>query len=207
MRALPRLLVFVLILASLPSCSDHREPAPRDLRGVDTKLSTFAFMEEGNLVSFIVGTRATQYRDEAGYMPLEICIANRGVREISLTRESFTLVDSEGNRHACVGPRELLEKYEFLDLDLRLTELSDIVFNRFAAFTRYPSKFSPNRAISPNPAASSIVRDSVVIPKFGYIIDMIYFPVPKTGLHNQRFELFMQAPELPEPVFVKFLVL
>jgi hypothetical protein len=51
------------------------------------------------------------------------------------------------------------------------------------------------------------VKDSVAIPRYGYIIDYIYFPRPKTGVVGKRFELFMNAPELPDPVFVKFAVL
>lgn len=193
------------IVVVLGGCSTRRDPSARDVSGLDEKLSTFAFVEEGNLVSFIVGTRAAQYRDAAGYVPLEICVANRGVKQLTLTRESFTLVDAQGNRYPCAGPRELMEKYEFLDLDRRLAEINELVFNRFATFNRYPSNFSPTRGVIPG--ASSVVRDQVVLPKFGFFIDFIYFPTPKTGVRKQRFDLFMQAPELAEPVFVKFLIL
>ncbi len=44
----------------------------------------------------------------------------------------------------------------------------------------------------------------MTLPKFGYLVDFLYFPRPKTGVLNQRFELFLDAPELPDPVFVKF---
>ena len=36
---------------------------------------------------------------------------------MTLTRESFTLVDSDGNRYPVAGPKELLQSYEFLDFD------------------------------------------------------------------------------------------
>ena len=48
------------------------------------------------------------------------------------------------------------------------------------------------------------VRDVVQVPRNGYVIDFIYFPTPETGVRGQRFELFMDAPELPDPVFVRF---
>ncbi len=181
--------------------------AGRRVAGLDRKLSAFAFIEEGDLVTFIVDTRAARLREEGGYVPLEIAIANRGLRQLTLTRESFTLVDAEGNRYPCAAPRELLDGYEFLDLDRRIAELEDIVSNRFVNFTRYNSQFSPTRGVPDNPVASTIVKDQVVLPKFGYLLDMIYFPRPKTGVLNQHFELFVTAPELPDPVFVKFAVL
>jgi hypothetical protein len=48
------------------------------------------------------------------------------------------------------------------------------------------------------------VRDAMQLPKFGYLVDYIYFPRPVGGVKNQRFELFLNAPQLPDPVFVRF---
>lgn len=200
------LVVGIVVLVS--SCASARRDAPKpELSGLDKKLSTFVFAEEGRLVSLIVDVRPTRYREEADYVPIEICVANRGLKMLSLTRESFTLRDSAGKSYPCVGPGELLEKYEYLDLDRRLGEVEEIVFNRFGAFRRYPSNFSPTRAAPANPFASTIVRDTIAVPKFGWFTDFLYFPRPETGVLNRRFELWMTAPELPDPVFVKFAVL
>jgi len=170
---------------------------------VDRKLSTFAFIEEGKLATFIVDARATQYREKESYFPVEIALANRGVKQLSLTRESFTLTDESGNRYPCASPKELLANYEFLDFDRNLAELTEIVFNRFGAMTAYPSKFSPTRRPSRS-GESTLVTDSVQLPKFGYILDMLYFPKPGTGLVGHKFELALSAPELTDPIFVKF---
>ncbi len=51
---------------------------------------------------------------------------------------------------------------------------------------------------------STVVRDVVYLPKFGYLIDYIYFPRPVTGIKDQRFELFLESQSLEQPVFVKF---
>ncbi len=209
MRTHVRVTVLAALVLLAASCAE-RQPVPKqkvDLRGLDRKLSTFAYIEEGNLVSFIVDTRPTRYREEGGYIPLEVCIANRGVKLMSLTRESFTLRDQEGNEYPCVEPKELIDNYQFLDLDRRLAELSEIVFNRFGAYVQYPSKFSPTRGLPDNFLDSTIVRDAVGLPQYGFIIDYIYFPRPKTGVKGKRFELFLKTPELPDPVFVKFAVL
>ena len=208
MRSPGAALLVVGIVVSVSSCATaRRDGAKPDLSGLDRKLSTFVYAEEGNLVSLIVDTRPTRYREESGYIPIEICVANRGLKMLSLTRESFTLRDSNGKEYPCVGPSELLENYEYLDLDRRLGEVEEIVFNRFGAFRRYPSNFSPTRAAPPNPFVSTIVRDTIGVPKFGWFVDFLYFPRPDTGVLNRRFELWMTAPELPDPVFVKFAVL
>jgi hypothetical protein len=170
---------------------------------VDRKLSTFAFIEEGTLATFIVDTRPTRYREKENYIPVEIAIANRGVRQLSLTRESFTLTDETGNRYPCASPKELLANYDFLDLDRNLAELGGIVFNRFGAMTAYPSKFSPTRRPS-REGESTVVTDNIQLPKFGYVLDMLYFPKPATGLVGHKFELAMSTPELTDPIFVKF---
>lgn len=192
----------VVIAATALSCAGRQEVRGQEVSGVDRKLSTFAFIEDGDLVYFVVGTKAAQYRAAGPYVPLEIAVANRGLKQLTLTRESFVLVDSEGHRYPCASPRELLEGYEYLDFDLNLLELESILSTKFAAMTRYPSKFSPSRqAVRGRP---NLVRDLVSLPKFGYLYDVVYFPLPASGIAGQTFELFLQAPELPDPVFVRF---
>jgi len=199
------LVVLALSLILLPGCPVRQPLRGQPVDGLDRKLSTFAWIEDGDLVTFIVDTKATRYREDTAYIPLEIAVANNGVRQITLTRESFTLVDEAGNRYPAAGPRELMESYEFLDLDRdALAELDGIVFNKFAAYQRYASKFSPNREAPFG--SSNVVQDRVVLPKFGYLIDRIYFPAPSTGVLQHKFELFLAAPELEDPVFVKFMV-
>ena len=195
------LLASLILLAA--SCATRQPMSGQVAADVDRKLSTFAYIEEGKLATFIVDTRPTRYREKESYVPVEIAIANRGVRQLSLTRESFTLVDENGNRYPCASPKELLANYEYLDLDRNLAELDGIVFNRFGAMTRYPSNFSPTR-FSSRPGESRVVIDSLELPKFGYLLDMLYFPMPATGLLGHKFELTMTAPELTESIFVKF---
>ena len=188
----------------LTACGARRPIRGQSTTGLDRKLTTFSWIEDGDLVTFIVGTRAARYREASAYMPLEISIANRGVKKkLTLTHESFTLIDSEGNRYPVATPRELLEDYEFLDFDRQnLTELEGIVADKFAAFTRYTSRFTPTRAADVN--RSNLVRNLVALPRYGYVVDMIYFPKPKTGIKDQTFELFLDSPDLQDPVFVKF---
>jgi len=193
----------VALLLALSGCLSKQEVAGRPADGLNKKLTYYTWIEEGKLLAFIVGTRPTRYREAEQYIPLEIAIANRGLGRLTLTRESFTLIDEDGNRYPCAAPDELLAGYKYLDLDRndQLAEMSGIVFDRFAAFTRWESNFSPTRTFR-----RGTVYDRVVLPKYGYLIDFVYFPMPENGIRNKRFDLFLEAPELEDPVFVTFVV-
>jgi len=205
-----RILVAALALGLVPwltACGARRPIQGQETTDLDRKFSTFAWIEQGELVTFIVGTHAARYRENSEFMPIEIAIANNGIKTLVLTRESFALIDEQGTRYPAAAPRELLEGYDFLDLDRdQLAELGGIVGAKFAAFTRYNSKFSPTRsaAMDLHPDGTKTVRDMVSLPRYGYIIDYIYFPKPATGIKGHRFELFLESQNLPDPVFVKF---
>ena len=199
------LLALAIAVGSV-ACLGRTEIRGVETTGLDRKLSTFAFIEEGDIVSFIVSTRATRNREKSAFIPLEVCVANRGLKTLTLTRESFILFDEQGNRYHSASPRDLMEAYNFLDQDRGLGDLPEIVFNRFAVFNRYPSSFSPTR-MRGRRFGSGTVRDRVSLPRFGFMIDFIYFPMPTTGLLDHKFELHLEAEELPHTIFVKFMVL
>ena len=187
-----------VLLLCATACVTRVPVDGRKAEDLDFKLSMHAWMEEGRIATVIVDTLATRDRGPEPYVPLEIIVANNGLKMVTLTRESFTLVDAAGNRYPAAGPRELLERYEFLDRDRELAELTGIVANKFATYRLYPSQFSPSRS------EPQIVRDQVALPKFGLIHDLLYFPSPPNGVMGQRFELFVDATELEDPLFVKF---
>lgn len=198
----------LLLGVAFVACASRQPMRGQNVTGLDRKLSRFAYIEEGELVTLIVGTRAAYFREESEFIPLEIAIANTGVRALTLTRESFTLIDENGARYPAATPRELIDGYEMLDFDREsMAELESILTTKFAAFQRYPAKFSPTRTYDRDGEFSSnLVRDTVSLPKFGYIIDYVYFPKPQTGVRDHKFELFLDAPELEDAVFVKFAV-
>jgi hypothetical protein len=197
-----KLMLPVLLLASgaLVSCATRQPIEGRQAGELDRKLSTFAYIEEGKLATLIVDVVQARDREGAGYMPLHIAVSNNGLRQLILTRESFTLIDEAKNRYPAANPRELIEGYNFLDLDRHMAELDGIIVNKFAAYRRYPSNFSPDQAVQ----RLTVVRDLVSLPKFGYMVDYIYFPEPPGGIRGKRFELFLDSPSLEDPIFVKF---
>lgn len=183
-------------------CASRQPLRGTEASGFDKKLSTYVYMESGDLMTLIVGTRPARDKDGQEYFPLEFSIANRGLRRLGLTLESFTLIDADGNRYPAATPSELLRGYDMLDFDRNLAEIESVVFNRFGALARYPSNFTPTRTTLIN--GTSLTRDRLGLAKHGYIIDFLYFPTPPGGILDQPFELFVDSPDLPDPVFVKF---
>lgn len=199
-KASYRLLTALLLVLSVASCATRQPMEGQKAGELDRKLSTFAYIEEGKLATLIVSVLQARDREGSGYMPLQISVANNGLRQLILTRESFTLIDSEKNRYPAANPRELIEGYKFLDLDRHMAELEGIIANKFAAYQQYPSNFSPDQDFF----RLEVVRDLVSLPKFGYMVDFIYFPEPPGGMRGRRFELFLDSPSLEDPIFVKF---
>jgi hypothetical protein len=187
-------LVFVTMVA-WTGCSPSGGKRPAD---TDPRLSQSTYLEEGNLVALIVGTRVTRYREKKPYIPLEIAVVNKGLESLSFTAESFTLVDDEGNRYSTVGFDELTKGYGNIDLDRRLGEVPPVVRGTRQGYTELPSTLTGS--------FDKPITQKVFLPKFGYITDIIYFPTPASGVKGRKFELFLDAPELEDPVFVRFAV-
>lgn len=198
----------VFAVSAVSGCGGYGTGGASDGAWVDRRLSRFSYVAEGVGATVIVGTQAARFREGEGFVPIEIAVANTAGEALRLTRESFTLVDIEGGRYKPASPRELLEGYDFLDMDRSaLTELPSVVASTFAAHDPYPSKFSPTREVrAAGPFTRRVVLDEVTLPTFGYLVDFIYFPSPASGIKGRRFELILDAAALPEPVIVSFLI-
>lgn len=183
----------VAAAAALAACVSTEKRAPSD---VDPKLSQSSYIEEGNLLALIVGTRVARYREERNYIPFEVGVVNKGLASLSFTAESFTLIDEEGNRYSTVGFDELKKGYGNIDLDRRLEELAPVVRGSYQAYQERPSTLTAS--------FDKPIVQRVFLPKFAFVVDVIYFPKPSTGVKGKKFELFLTAPELQDPAFVKF---
>ncbi|MEW5807045.1 MAG: hypothetical protein AB1756_06840 [Acidobacteriota bacterium] len=194
------LLIMACMVLFLQGCITSRH-TERDIKGLDRTLDMFTYIEEGNLIALVASTYATRLREAEAYIPLEVSIANKGLANLTITRESFMLVDEEGNNYPLVPTKELLDNYEKQDFDRSFAHIHKVVYSIFDAYTQVESNFEPDRF-----GRRRIVIDKVELPKFSYLIDMLYFRKPKAGLKGKKFELFLTAQELEEPVFVKFMV-
>jgi hypothetical protein len=186
--------LLALAIVSVSGCSGSKQ-APSD---VDPKLTNTAFMEDGQLVNFIVGVRATKSRADRDYIPIQIAIVNKGLAGLTVNREFFTLIDEDGNRYAPVGREELQRGYPNPDLDRRLGDLDGVVRGKYQSYPVVPSTLTPT--------FDRPVLLETKLPRFTLMVDWLYFPRPEGGVKERRFELFLDSPELPDPVFVRFRV-
>jgi hypothetical protein len=167
--------------------------------GLDHKLSRFSYIEEGKLVGLAVDLQAARYREDTPFVPIEVAVANRGLSRLTVTRESFWLIDEEGNRYSLATVGEIREGYGQVEMDQRFTNFRSVLLSRWSAYTIMPSSF-----FSGGGSGTGLVFDQVQLPKFSYFTDWLYFPHPATGVVGHRFELFLDARELDDPIFVKF---
>ena len=166
---------------------------------IDPKFSLSSYIAEGKSVVLIVGARAAGIVKGENYVPLEIGVVNTGMKLLSITPESFTLVDEAGNRYPVVSSEELYREYGRIDVDRRLGEIFPVMRGKYASYPRIPSNFTSS-------FAAPTGRPKPVLNRYTMMYDLIYFPRPQGGLRGHRFELFMSAPELEDPIFVQFRV-
>jgi hypothetical protein len=180
-------------LAAGLACATRATPSADSV--VDPKFSMSSFIEDGSLVALIVGTRPTAHKAAESYVPFEVAVVNKGLAGLTLTRESFTLVDEQGNEYPTVGREELSRGYGNIDLDRRLGEIAPVVRGRYQSYAHVPSTLT---ASFDHP-----MEQRLSLHRFSYAVDFLYFPRPATGIGGRRFTLFMRAAELPDAVFVK----
>ena len=175
---------------------------------VDKKFTLTFYVEEGELLSLIVGARPTITRSKLNYIPFEVGVVNRAVPNLTLSLESFTLIDEDGNRYPAVGEIELNKNYEgSVNADtalasnrtFRLGEIEPIIAGRYTTFRRQRG------VLTPRTGRAELTNQ--FLEQFSFAVNMIYFPRPANSeVRGEIFELFMDAPELEDPVFVRFRV-
>ena len=211
MIAANRALLVALVLVSLGLAGCARQvntQVAQNAPALDAKFSLTSYAEEGELLALVVGTRPTITRSKLNYIPFEVGIVNRAVPLLTLSLESFTLIDEDGNRYPAVGEIELNRSYEGSVVAdtvtrngfFRIGEIEPIIAGRYTTFVRKRGVLTP--------ATGRVDLANQFLEQFTYAVNMVYFPRPE-GLENVRgeiFELFVDAPELEDPVFVRFRV-
>lgn len=195
LRTVRWLLVVVFASAAMASCAARRSPERAST--TDPKLAPSTYMEDGRLVALVVSTRAAEVRRSKTHFPLEIAVVNKGLAGLSISPESFVLVDDSGRRHPVAGREDLANRYGNTDIDRRFSEAAGPVRAKFSQYLPVPSNMTPG-------FDRGVARDHVSLPRFAYLLDFVYFPRPEGGAAGRTYELFLSAPELPDPVFVRF---
>lgn len=198
-RIVPAAAAALALLAALqPSCVSL-ERNPNVVSTYSDKLSTFNYKEEGSIVRLVVGVDAARLIRKEPYFPLFVQVVNRSKTTFTVTSESFFLEDSLGNQYPMAPPREVLDKYQRMDLDRRIFQQNrSITLNGVGVFTAIRSDFFPSTS------RAAVRIDQVELPPTTYLDDVLYFPIPQTGLNGTPLRLYFKVKEMAEPVSVVF---
>jgi hypothetical protein len=186
----------VSLLALCVGCASA--PNPKVVSPFSSKLSTYNYMDEGSLVLLVVGTEAAQYNVREKYFPLFVTVANKQANTLHITRESFVFEDSLGKRYSALPVEIIQDEYHRGEFDRKLfRENYAFTATSVERYTPIPSNFYPS-------VTHGIVHDDIQLPRFGYMNDILYFPVPEQGIQGGPFHLIFKTPELQEGVVVTF---
>ena len=205
-RGVPGLALGLALLAAA-GCASGFNDLPQE-PGFSPRLTRFTYLEEGKLVSLAADTEATLQREKQKFIPVGIGIANLGLgKPLTLSRESFTLVDDQGKKYSLATVQEARSLAGLQTYDLKLEQtFVEVLNNRFTTMMNVPMAFFPVQSTEPQYARRGIVRDRVELPIRSWAWDVLYFPHPEGKLKGRKYELWLDAPELEEPIFVRFAV-
>ena len=173
-------------------------PNPNVVSPYSTKLSTFNYKDEGALILLIVGVEAAQYNVKEKYFPLFVTLANKGAPTLHVTPESFAFEDSLGRKFSPVPLTVIQAEYHRGEFDRKLFRQNySFTGTSVDRYTPIASNFYPS-------ITRGVVNDNIQLPRFGYLNDLLYFPVPEQGIVGGPFRLYFKTPELEEAVVVTF---
>jgi hypothetical protein len=195
-RILPSIAAALLIV--LGGCASV-ERNPNVVSPYSDKLSPYNYKEEGTLVRLVAGVEGGRFIRTEHYFPLFVQVANKSKMTFQVTRESFTLEDPLGNQYSIVPARELAEGYPRLDYDRRLfRDNRQFTLNGLDLFNYIQSAFYPA------PSTRSLLIDTVSLPPRTFMEDVLYFPIPQSGLNGVPLRLLFKVRGLEEAVTVVF---
>lgn len=163
------------------------------------KLSPYNYREEGSLVSMVVGVDAARYIRSEPYVPLFVQVANKSKATFTITPESFMLEDPLGRQYGVAPAPDVASRYGRLDVDRRLFQQNRSIT------TTYTSLFTPvGSDFFPSSARRALLVDQVSLPPRSFMEDVLYFPIPETGLNGVTLRLVFRDRTLSDPVMVVF---
>jgi hypothetical protein len=165
------------------------------------KLSPYNYREDGSLVSMVVGVDAARFVRSEPFVPLFVQVINKSKQSFEVTRESFLLEDRLGKQYGVAPAAEVADSYPRLDIDRRLfLQNQSITLTYVSLYTSIASEFFPSSS------RRTLLIDRVSLPPHSYMEDVLYFPIPDSGLNDVPLRLLFQVPGLSEPIQVVFAV-
>ena len=196
-RPAAALVAFCLSLV-VPACVGLQRN-PNVVGAYSEKLSPYNYREEGSLVLMVVGVDAARFIRKELFVPLFVQLANKSKITFEISPESFILEDSVGRRYGTAPPEEVAAKYARLDIDRRMFQQNrSITLTYMSLFTYVRSDFFPSIT------RRSLLADHISLPPRSFMEDVLYFPIPETGLNGVPLRLLFQVKGLEEPIQVVF---
>jgi hypothetical protein len=198
-KRLTRPLITATVFGVLVAGCSSVERNPNVPGTYSDKLSPFNYKEEGSVALMVVSVEGARFIREEPYFPLFVQIANKSNLTFSITRESFMLEDGLGRQYGTAPPAEVASKYRRVDLDRRLFHRNQAVTSSYIGlFTRISSNFFPSSA------RPTLRIEQVSLPSRAYMEDILYFPIPETGLNEVPLRLLFKQRGLEQPIQVVF---
>jgi len=165
------------------------------------KLSPYNYREDGAVASMVVGVDAARFIRSEPFVPLFVQVINKSKQTFEVTRESFLLEDRLGRQYGVAPAAEVADSYPRLDIDRRIFQQNrSITLTYVSLYTYITSEFFPSSS------RRTLLVDRVSLPPHSYMEDVLYFPIPDSGLNDVPLRLLFQVPGLSDPIQVVFAV-
>jgi len=180
-------------------CAVSRSTAPGTSPSQPVPSETLApsiFYEEGKLVFLGVNVHIARFSLDADPLPVEIAIANKGIELLSVSPEHITLRSRDGDAWPMASEEESAGsslRSEF-DRNLMPVPFADAVKLRFPNYRHMPSTFGLR-------GGNRSMTRAVEMRRHTWTLTQIWFPNPGGELKGKLYEVWLDSPELPEPVF------
>lgn len=196
--------VSVLALGALAGCTVPKNLVEQDPE-TQPKVDKWTYVETGEIVTFVVDARVSREAEDFDYLPLEVGIANRGKRELSIGRESFVLVDDEGREYPMAGIGELREaKVPIARIQLLGHFDGGYLAFRYPTWPRVETTFFPVGDANPRLTRYSVRKDDFLLRSGEWFWDLFYFPKPEGFSPGTRYRLVFKAEPLESPIVIRF---
>ena len=193
-----RVVAAALVAGAAAACAGVQRN-PNVVGTLSDKLSPYNYREDGTLVRMVVGVDAARYIRTEPYFPLFVQVVNKSKVTFAVSRESFLLEDPLGRQYGVAPASEVASRYSRLDVDRRLfRDNRGITSNGTTLFTAIGSDFYPSSS------RRALIIDQVSLPPKSLMEDVLYFPIPESGLNNVPLRLLFRAQGLAEPIMVVF---
>lgn len=191
----------ILVICSAGLSCVTLERNPEVVGTYSDKLSPYNYKEEGDVLMMVVGVDGARLIRNEPYFPLFVLVVNKSRETLTISREAFMLEDPLGRQYAMAPTRDVREKYHRMDLDRRMFRTNSSITGSYVGiYTRLASDFYPSSA------RTSIQINAVTLPPKTYMQDVLYYPIPQSGLNDVALRLVFSVKELPEPIPVVFSV-